>query len=360
MKGPVDMPSTLPRLAPPRIGICGGSSVDKRTGQFCSALGRALAQMKDAVLVTGGCMRRIDRNGDPLSRNLAVDWHTIEGAKSILHRADQLTARIETVLPGHDPKKIEKFYAGRTIPLPGASPQARRFQLLASVDVVVAIAGTRGTRQHLDLALALERPLLPLPFFGGESAKAWKRNKDAIIRSMRLSTEDVRFLDAGSGKGKHRHQPSPNALAKRVTSMLRRRLTKVCMVLMPFAPTYNRIYTILAGAVEEVGLLPFRTDRAGQPLDIVDTINRGIEACECAIAVLDGLRPNVFYELGRAHAYDKPVLILLREGTKPPFDIAGLSYIAYKKPDASLAKSVEAQLRSITAAASVRRLIFSA
>jgi nucleoside 2-deoxyribosyltransferase len=48
------------------------------------------------------------------------------------------------------------------------------------------------------------------------------------------------------------------------------------------------------------------------------------------IANIDGRNPNVFYELGIAHALDKPVIIISRNIPDIAFDIKGMRMILYK------------------------------
>src|SRR5262245_11274368 len=100
------MANTTPLyLEPPRIAICGGSSIDAATAAFCETLGAALAKRDDAVLMTGGCKRQVGNT------NCSVDWHSIVGARSVLDNA-AVRRRVETILPGDDPKIIEKFEEG--------------------------------------------------------------------------------------------------------------------------------------------------------------------------------------------------------------------------------------------------------
>ena len=343
----------LPRLTTPRIAICGGSSIDDRTAQFCKALGRFLAAQTDAVLVTGGCLQRRRKDGGGGDRT-SVDWNTVEGAKSVV--GDD-ASRIETILPGDDQSDIEKFSAGNPITLKGATPQARRFRLLASADVAVAVAGETGTRQHLDLALAIQKPLLPVPFFHGEAERCWKEpGRPELIRSMGLLSDDVAFLDSDVADTAE----SLKFAAERVGRLLMRRIKKVCMVIMPFAREYEELYDgAIDPAIRAAGFLPLRTDRLTVPIDIMDVVNRGIETCACAIAVLDGDRPNVYYELGRAHAFSKPVILLLSAGAKAPFDLAGLGHISYTSLDPSLSMRLQEQLRSISAGSAPTPLTFA-
>ena len=40
-------------------------------------------------------------------------------------------------------------------------------------------------------------------------------------------------------------------------------------------------------------------------------------------------RPNVYYEIGYAHAFKKPTILTARKGTEPHFDVQGFPIISY-------------------------------
>jgi nucleoside 2-deoxyribosyltransferase len=40
--------------------------------------------------------------------------------------------------------------------------------------------------------------------------------------------------------------------------------------------------------------------------------------------------PNVFYELGYAHALSKPVILITRDRVSVPFDLRGVNNLEYK------------------------------
>ena len=55
---------------------------------------------------------------------------------------------------------------------------------------------------------------------------------------------------------------------------------------------------------------------------ITDQIWQGIRRAEVLVADITGTNPNVFYELGLAHALGKEVILLSQSREPPPFDIS--------------------------------------
>lgn len=63
--------------------------------------------------------------------------------------------------------------------------------------------------------------------------------------------------------------------------------------------------------------------------DIMKEIWSLIHNAQLIIADATGRNPNVFYELGLAHALDKPVIIITQNAEDVPFDVRGKRYILY-------------------------------
>lgn len=63
---------------------------------------------------------------------------------------------------------------------------------------------------------------------------------------------------------------------------------------------------------------------------ITDKIIECIESAEIIIADLTYERPNVYYEIGRAHGLGKQVVLIAREKTELHFDIKDFNVIYYK------------------------------
>lgn len=108
-----------------------------------------------------------------------------------------------------------------------------------------------------------------------------------------------------------------------------------CFVMMPFAKPVGDYYEkIYSPAIVKAGLTPVRADSdifgTGK---IIEQIWSGINASKVLIADLTGRNPNVFYELGLAHALDRPVVLVCANETDVPFDLKHIRVIYYDQTD---------------------------
>src|SRR5215467_3614767 len=109
---------------------------------------------------------------------------------------------------------------------------------------------------------------------------------------------------------------------------------KTCFVMMPFGPQFDRYYrNIFVPAIDHSGLTPVRGDSIFGPSAIVKDIWQLLKESTMALADLTGRNPNVFYELGLAHAIGKPVILVTSNRDDVPFDLQGLRVIVYDKDD---------------------------
>lgn len=82
-------------------------------------------------------------------------------------------------------------------------------------------------------------------------------------------------------------------------------------------------------AAEHVGLIADRVDEISFTELISEKIMCSIRCAEYIIADLTFERPNVYYELGYAHAFDKKTILTAREGTELLFDVRNYQVIFY-------------------------------
>ncbi|HEV2342335.1 MAG TPA: hypothetical protein VGS15_11100 [Candidatus Acidoferrales bacterium] len=109
---------------------------------------------------------------------------------------------------------------------------------------------------------------------------------------------------------------------------------KVCFIISPFGDWNDRYYTdIYCPAVEAAGLDPHRADDLYRPSAIVHDIWEYVKSSRVMLADLTGKNPNVFYELGLAHALAKPVVLVTQSIDDVPFDLRALRVIEYDVED---------------------------
>ncbi len=114
---------------------------------------------------------------------------------------------------------------------------------------------------------------------------------------------------------------------------------KVCFVIMPFSDPegyekghFKKIYEqIFKPAIEDAGYTAFRMDENSESTLIQAKIYNHLINEPMVLCDLSSKNPNVLYELGIRHAYDKPVVLVQEEGQSHIFDIAGLTTVSYRK-----------------------------
>lgn len=132
--------------------------------------------------------------------------------------------------------------------------------------------------------------------------------------------------------GKRAKKPKRSAGAP--TSADKTGAGETCFVLMPFGGWFDQYYELVfRPAIEATGLAPKRADDIYRPGTIVNDIWAFTKAAKLLLADLTDRNPNVFYELGLAHALAKPVILVTDSIDEVPFDLRALRVIEYDKND---------------------------
>jgi hypothetical protein len=101
-------------------------------------------------------------------------------------------------------------------------------------------------------------------------------------------------------------------------------------VLMPFDQRFHDIYKLGIQAVaKDCGVVAERVDEQTYTETILERIYRQIENADFIIADMTGRNPNVFYEVGYAHAREKLVTLLTQSADDIPFDLRHHRHIVY-------------------------------
>jgi hypothetical protein len=105
-----------------------------------------------------------------------------------------------------------------------------------------------------------------------------------------------------------------------------------CFTIMPFGGWFDDYYrSIYAPAIKTAGLQPKRADDLMRPGTIVQDIWTYTKEAKIVLADLTGQNPNVFYELGLAHAAAKPAVLVTHSLGDVPFDLRALRVIEFDK-----------------------------
>jgi len=119
-------------------------------------------------------------------------------------------------------------------------------------------------------------------------------------------------------------------------------------VLMPFSSEFDDIYRLgIKAAVEENHMKAERVDEQFYSENMLDRIYSQITSCDVVIADMSQKNPNVFYEIGYAHAKNKLCILLTSDAQDIPFDLKHRRHIVYGSSIVKLKSSLSKDLRSI-------------
>ncbi|KKO18673.1 MAG: hypothetical protein BROFUL_02624 [Candidatus Brocadia fulgida] len=303
-------PNTGIRMAA-RIAIYGGTDLPRELVEFVRCLTRSFLAIQDVVLVSGGfkCFKKYP---DRISVDLAV----LRAAKRYISQPQDFDQRFETWLPAEKldrpSDQVERFAEGTVHRIPGTD-QARRFNLVRAADGLVTIIGKGNTRTVLELALALDKPALPIAFTGGDSKSLWDANREEFIKSLNLHPQLTSRLQG---------DPPPLAevegLAKEIAQAVYEAAKKRCLVLMPFGSEHDDFYqNVLRDAIERANYIPYRIDIDAYAGNIPSLFLSSLECARSVVVDVTGRNPNVMYELGQVHARGiNPLIIDRRQQSK--------------------------------------------
>jgi nucleoside 2-deoxyribosyltransferase len=317
-------------------------------------------------------MNNQDQHSAPANKDQAVEILT-----SILQRINapdfSLKAIMETILD----YVVEKTRADAgTILMKDDSEDALR---------VVALSGDRRTLKARPPVYPTNVGLQSIVFRTGELfvvsdvqqsheyVECWPHALSEMVFPIKVEGRPVGVLTVDSRERSHfdnSHLSLLNALAAGVESALNmrkhwdmeevRRIERELLakdtvfVLMPFSEPFDKYYAaVIRPAVENCGLVPVRADQLFGPANVMRDSWAGIKNARLLVAELTSRNPNVMYEMGLAHAMEKPVILLTQSVGDVPFDLKSIRCIVYDttNPDwarelrGAIGKHIEAIIR---------------
>lgn len=110
-------------------------------------------------------------------------------------------------------------------------------------------------------------------------------------------------------------------------------------VLMPFAKAFTDVYQLgIKAACETAGAYAERLDEQIFTESMLQRIYNQIAKADVVVADMTGRNPNVFYEVGYAHALGKVVILLTQKDEDIPFDLKHYRHIVYENVTTLLAQ----------------------
>jgi hypothetical protein len=103
------------------------------------------------------------------------------------------------------------------------------------------------------------------------------------------------------------------------------------LVIVPFDAAGQRILDAVRRALEEVGVEVFRFDNISPGASWANAITDAVRSSDFLVVDVTRQNPNVYYELGFAHALRKPTILIASSEASGslPSDLAGFQFIVY-------------------------------
>lgn len=102
-------------------------------------------------------------------------------------------------------------------------------------------------------------------------------------------------------------------------------------MVMQFSTPYNELYSeVVKPVCDAFNIDSVRGDEAYGPGIILADIARQIIEAKVVIAEITPANPNVYYEVGYAHALNKPTILIAEKGTNLPFDLSPFRVLFYE------------------------------
>jgi hypothetical protein len=223
--------------------------------------------------------------------------------------------------------RLEKL--GEDIVSPGSSEQRQR-ALLAAFRNVADFASVESFYKG--------KKIPEDEFFENTLIRQFQIPRDRVQTFSKVFLANLTFLKAFRVTDAHEEPeapPSQKVVDASLTTPERRsegvrEFLDTCFVMMPFGQWCDVYYKeIYVPAIKEAGFEPVRADELFSSGSVVEQIWEQIDKAKVLLADLTGKNPNVFYELGLAHADRKPVVFTSGVLEDVPFDLRHLRVIIY-------------------------------
>lgn len=170
-----------------------------------------------------------------------------------------------------------------------------------------------------------------LEFFRNKLVKDFQIPKDRVDVFVSVLNENLNYLKSfGFDRDLTSAKPDDAVVGDASRESTPREFLDTCFMMMPFGGHYDTYYReVYAPAIKDAGFEPVRADEIFQTGTVMEQIWTQLEKCFVVLAELTGRNPNVFYEMGLAHAAKKPVVFVSASLEDVPFDLKHLRIVLY-------------------------------
>lgn len=196
-------------------------------------------------------------------------------------------------------------------------------------------------------------------FFENTLFREFSIPRERVKAFTEVFTSNLNYLHAfqpdKSGPGpaiEGEFRPREPDLPSREEGVPGRQFLDTCFVMMPFGEWMDTYYReIYVPAIREAGLEPVRADELFSTGSVIEQIWEQISRAKVLLADLTGKNANVFYELGLAHAANKPVVFTTGQLDDVPFDLRHLRVAVYDIRDPAWGEKLKVSLATYLRAA---------
>lgn len=180
----------------------------------------------------------------------------------------------------------------------------------------------------------LERQLLELNLKFSSSEKRWQELNHLVVAGQKSDLINPEKLSSGTELFFESHGLQLAQLKVQ---------ENLLFVLTPFHDDMKSEFDAVVQAGTSLGFQVSRGDEKLAAGDIFRRILVMIATARVVVANISGRNPNVFYELGIAHALGKPVILIAHKESEVPFDVQSKPIVFYRNKD-ELTKGLNSML----------------
>jgi hypothetical protein len=153
---------------------------------------------------------------------------------------------------------------------------------------------------------------------------------NALSLAQAANIELLTFNDIKTRVSSYAHGAVPGIIKQAEEIQLPDSFPELVFVIMPFSEKLEDIYLYgIRGCIEKFNLKCKRADELQHDNEIIKEVIDHIKRARIIIAEVSDHNPNVFYEVGWAHALRRETVLIARENIKLPFDIQHINTIFY-------------------------------